>query len=344
MRRVALIALTYLVGGAALGALVVLQWGDGAEAAGRALYPHRSVLARLALAKDDPPPAVVWLGDSTMLGDAYPDVLARTKLPAADQSLKVASWGLDCWAFYQLLGPVMARRPRVVVLVANMRLLRMPSGTRGFNDLAALIPLDELPRTLALPFSFRGMTMPRLLLARAMAAPVGERVFFAAEGLRRQFQTAPFWSTLGPEERPRQSGDEATLRFFSGVGRIMDAYDAPIGRNSPLVRFCRAGVRFARARGAQVLVVVTPMPVRALTDAGRYDPARIDRRIAMLRREVESAGGQLLDLHDAVPTAQLTPDLTGHFTPEGHRHMAALVWPQVGLSLMAAPSAPPAAR
>ncbi len=342
MRRLTLIALAYLTGLTALGALVMRQWGAGAEDAGRALYPHRRQLARLEEAAADPPPVVAWLGDSTIYGGSYPDLIARSRLGPSRPSLKVAFMGLDFWAYYQLLGPVMDRQPPVVVLVANMRVMRLPSGTRGYGDLAHLLPLGELPRTLALPFSFRGMTAPRLLLARALSTPWGEEAFHVAEGLRREFQAAPFWEIFGPEEPPRS---DAARRFWalSGQAAMLTAYDAPLGPDTPLVRFCRAAVRFARARGAQVLVVVSPMPTRILEHAGHYDAARAAERIAMLRREVESAGGRLLDLHDALPSEFFRDD-SGHFTPAGQERMAALVWPQVAISLLAAQATPPASR
>lgn len=340
MRRLILIAVTYLIGVAALGTAALHVWGDAAEESGRALYPHRQLLGHLERSSTAPPPTVAWLGDSTIYGPSYPDIIGRTRLGPTKPTLKVAFMGLDFWALYQLLGPVMERRPRVVVLVANMRVMRLPSGTRGFGDLAASLPLDELPRTLALPYSFRGMTAPRLLLARSLSTPWGEQTFYVAEGLRRDFQGAAFWEALGPKERPRTQEE----LFFEGLiasGKMADAYDAPLGQNTPLVRFCRAAVRFARARGAQVLVVVSPMPTQNLARVGRYDPARIAGRIAMLRREVESAGGRLLDLHDALPM-ELFRDGSGHFTPTGHERMATLVWPQIGLSLLVSqfPTAP----
>jgi hypothetical protein len=94
------------------------------------------------------------------------------------------------------------------------------------------------------------------------------------------------------------------------------------------VRFCRAAVRVARDRGAEVLVVVSPMPTAFLVRQGRYDAARVAARVAMLRGEFEAEGAIVLDLHDALATSDFS-DNAGHFSVQGHARMAALVGPEV---------------
>lgn len=335
MFRIAVIGLTFAFG-LAVAVIAGVRYGSAAAvASGRKLHPHRGLLSAIAKAeRSEKPPAVVWLGDSTLMGQSYPLLVDRTRFGPSKPTLVLAAAGLDCWAHYQLLGRVTSMRPRVVVIIANMRVLRTESSSRTFNDFAQAIAVDELPRTLALPYSFRGMTAPRLLLARLLDTGWGEETFLLAEGVRHDFQTAEAWRSLGPDVPPR-GRRESVLRFIRGNQRVAAAYDAPIGPRTPLVRFCRAAVRVARERGAEVLVVVSPMPKAFLTRQGRYDAGRVADRVAMLRRQVEAAGGTVLDLHDALSTPDFS-DNAGHFSVAGHARMAALVGPEVVARWLAA--------
>lgn len=331
MRRIVVIVLTFVCGLTAVGTWLTSSWGAEAVESGRTLYPYRLLLEQIATW---PPGDVVWLGDSTLLDRAYPDIIER-RVGAAVPMRKLTSVGLDFWAMYQLLGDVMERlHPRVVVMVANLRLMRGGGTTRTFNDLAQSLPLDELPRTLLEPYSFRGMTAPRLLLARLLGSPWWEQTFFVAEGIRRNVQTAEAWQFLGPEEK-RRTFDGAKANLARGAQRMAESYDQPLGYNTPLVRFCGAAVRYARTHGAQVLVVVSPIPTVHLAESGHYDPARTADRIDVLRTEVEAAGGRLLDLHAALPP-ELFRDHSGHFTPTGQDRMAGMVMPYLVTSLQAA--------
>lgn len=334
MRRIAVIALTFVCGLVAATTLLARGWGDAAVRSGRSLYPYRVLFDQIAATP--PRPAVVWLGDSTLMGASYANVVDDTRFGRSTPTLKAASAGFDFWAMYQLLGAVMELHPRVVVLIANLRVLRVGTTTRTFNDLAQAFPLDELPRTLRQPYSFRGMTAPRLLLTQLLDTPWGEQAFYVTEGLRRNVQTAAAWQVLGPEERERTPGQNMEA-LVHHAELVHEAYDQPLGPNAPLVRFCGAAVRFAHERGAQVLVVVSPIPTEHLTTVGRYSPDRVAARIAVLRGEVDAAGGRLIDLHAALPQ-ELFKDNDGHFTPEGHQRMAELVWPYVLASLHTAPS------
>jgi hypothetical protein len=334
MFRIAVIGLTFVFGLAAAVVAGVRYGSASAVASGRELHPHRKLLAAIAKAEgSEKPPAVVWLGDSTLMGQSYPLLVGRTRFGPSKPSLVLAAPGLDCWAHYQLLGRVMSLHPRVVVMIANMRVLRAESSSRTFNDFAQAIAADELPRTLALPYSFRGITAPRLLLARLLDTGWGEETFLMAEGIRHDFQTAEAWRSLGPEVPPRGKRERA-LRFIRGNRQVAAAYDAPIGPRTPLVRFCRAAVRVARDRGAEVLVVVSPMPTAFLVRQGRYDAARVAARVAMLRGEFEAEGATVLDLHDALSTGDFR-DNAGHFSVAGHARMAGLVGPEVAARWLA---------
>lgn len=324
-----MIVLVFLaaLGGAAW--VLVVRYGDVALARGHALYPHRALLERIDSAAADAPPAVVWLGDSTLMDipgvPSLPLVIDRTHLwPANLSSLNLYAPGLDLFAYYGFMGRVLELRPRVVVLVANLRIFLPGGGARGFTDLAGLVPPAELPAALALPLGARGLSIPRLLLARLLARPWGESSFFFAEGVRRLFQDAAFWSALGSDQPPR--------RWFGGLHTTLVSYNLPISKRHPLVRFAGAAVRMAEQRGVETLVVVTPVPYQWLTAAGGYDRRAFALRIDALRRAVEANGGTLIDRHRALPYHEFR-DQSGHFTASGTEQVAAVVWPTLSALL-----------
>ncbi|HXJ37546.1 MAG TPA: hypothetical protein VMS22_26255 [Candidatus Eisenbacteria bacterium] len=339
MRRVVGIVVSYLVGLGVATWWITATWGDTAYAKGQDLYPHR-VLAGWLAKWEGEHLDVVWLGDSTLMEltmPSYPSVIQRKDLnPLRMRSANLCTPGFDFFGYYTLIGPVLDLRPRVVVLVAHLRLFD-PGGTnRGFTDLAGLIPGDELPRAVTLPIAARGLTAPRLLLARLIDTDWGVWTFLVAEGLRNDFQEAGFWSALGTSKRPR---------LGPAMAGIAGRYAAALTPGHPLVRFAGETVRMATARGVPALVVVTPIPWEWLTARGTYDPAAVAAHVEVLRRVVEANGGTLLDLHDALTKPEFR-DLGGHFSAQGADKMAALVWPALQPLLLrsAGLSAPAASR
>jgi hypothetical protein len=325
MRRVALtlaVAVATLAGAAFALATRV---GPAAIAVGRDLYQHRKILPRLTGARTTPGSEVVWLGDSTIVGRpgtfTYPFLIQRRELERRGMhSTILAAPGFDFYAYTSLMGPVLEVHPDVVIMVANLRLFPLGAGG-GFNDLTALLPAGALPEMLALPFSFRGMTAPRLLLARLLRHQWAEDALLFVEGVRYQFQDAAFWEHAGPAALPvsKALGDKA-------AAALLRSYDAPIGPRHPLVRFAGAAVRMAVRGGAPVLVVVTPVPHEVLATKGLYDGPAYASRVGVLRDVVQANGGVFLDLHQAVPAGELY-DIGAHFTNAGAAHMATLVWP-----------------
>ena len=93
--------------------------------------PRRAAPAKPDRARAD----IVWLGDSTIMStdDAappYPVLLdRRATRPAGYSSQVVAAPGLDFYAYYALVETSLATRPRLIVMVANLRLFN-PAGFR----------------------------------------------------------------------------------------------------------------------------------------------------------------------------------------------------------------------
>ncbi len=331
MGRVAAIVSTYL-------ALIVVTAvagyrATGAEArnSGLALYQHRAVLKLLDGAKPNPPD-VLWLGDSTIMTvpsyPSYTDIVEHDVLqPFEVTSLRIGAPGIDSYAYWSLAGRIAELYPKVVVLVANLRTFMPEGGARGLTDLTAEIPIEDLPRTVALPFSIRGMSIPRLLLARALRTELGEDVFLTSEGLRQNIQEADAFRWLGPVQREAVPGEQLE-RFATMADRILMAFDRPITPSNALVRFTGATVARLAASGSTVLVLVTPIPWERGMEANHYDPSRALARIATLRDAVESNGGRLLDLRHAL-TKPGFRDVDCHMSTSGAADVAKLVAPEV---------------
>lgn len=268
-----------------------------------------------------PRPLVLWLGDSTIdpfVQNSFPEMIERRNRGRYTQQ-GVALFGLDLFHYYPVLGDVLATKPELVVLIANPRLFEAGRDPQRFQLLSALIPFDELPRAAFLPLAVRDLTVPRLLMNRALrSAPVRE-AFGRVEGLRVLFREGDFWEPLGKPTRWGRSFAEAHAQRL---------YVRPIGRRAPVVRMLEASVDLAHRHGAKVMVIVSPIPWERLTEAGLYDPVAYGREIAILREATEGAGGELLDLHRSLAKDEFR-DKFGHYTEAGARHLSRIVEPHV---------------
>ena len=302
--------------------------GDDAVAVGWTLYPYRRLVAPLTEPARDRAD-ILWLGDSTIMtteanvAAPYPVLVDRRAMrPAGYSTEVVAAPGLDFYAYYALMGPALAMKPRLVVMVANLRLFN-PAGFRPFNDLVGFVPMAELPRLLALPYASRGMTAPGVVLAQLAGTERGFTTLLLAEGLRRRAADTAWWATLGPE-RPDGPGWSAAERRERGLAAKVREYARPIGPHHPLVRFAGAAVAMATRSGVRVLVVVSPMPLDVLREQQIFDDRRIARGIAALREAVTASSGTLVDLHAALPKDAFA-DVEGHLTADGMERVAALL-------------------
>jgi hypothetical protein len=149
-------------------------------------------------------------------------------------------------------------------------------------------------------------------------------MFYFAEGARLLYHDAAFWNPLGPAVPPPV--------FDGRVVEALRVFDVAISRRQPTVRMLEATVRMVADSGRTAIVVGVPIPYEALRTTDWYDPAVYQSRFDVLRGVVEEAGGRFIDLHDALPAAQLA-DYAGHFTSEGAQRLAEVIWPQVSAAL-----------
>jgi len=330
MRRVVVILCTFLALVGTVGVVAYRSADKETRNAGLALFLHRwtSIWRLLTLEER---PAVVWVGDSTIMPvPGYPSyvwiVQKQVNEPAQGPGVAVEAAGFDFYAYWSLAGRIAAVRPKVVVLIANLRSFGLGRDGPLFNDLTGEIDLADLPRMLTLPYYIRGMTASGLLMARALRTELGEDVFLNFEATRRSLQDAAAWDVLGPIKRPG-TRREVAARATGWMDRLHAEFDGPLVRESPLVQFAGATVSRLARDGISVLVVVTPF---SWETAGPkyYDPARFAARIEILREVVEGNGGYLIDLHHAL-AARYFRDKDCHFTTDGAAEMANLLAPEV---------------
>jgi hypothetical protein len=328
VRRVAVIVAAWLA--TLAGAVAAYQWltGDAAVERGRERFLYRATLKQQLEDVVREQPAIVWMGDSTMFGItriAYPQLVGRA-MPGTSWGL-IACAGCDFFAYYPVVGELLTRwRPAVLVLVAHLRFFRDPSSdtTRTVttrNDLLSLIPTKELARAVDLPFDTRGMTVPRLLLARLLRYESFEHALYFVDGARALVSEAEVpW--LGP------NGFTNTMIRLRAAKNFLAASDVELTPTQATLRMMMATIRLARRHGVRVVVVGSPIPPVTIG----YDADVYAARFALLRWAVEGTGGVFVDLHDALPAAQVA-DPAGHFTPEGTQAVAHRVRPVVARAL-----------
>jgi len=326
-RRVTIIVVVFVAILGAVGYAVVRPTWEIGVLLGISVYPYRQLLEKTEPARA--PLDLVWLGDSTLTSNphtppSYADTMvARVLAPRGVRAAVLACPGLDFFGYYGLLEPVLATHARVVVLTANFRNFA-PAGTWTYTDLLGLVPIDELPEVLRLPYDRRGVSALQLVLARAMRWKAVAGAALWAQGVRHALDEAPFRDALGSRSLPLLEYKAMSRALAATLG----AYVRPVGADDPVVRMIGATVARATRHGARVVVVITPMPVEALRSNGLYDAAADAERVAAVRRATEAAGGTLLDFHLALPADQFS-DLGSHFKEKGEETMLQLTGPAV---------------
>jgi hypothetical protein len=268
-------------------------------------------------------PLALFLGDSTLMKRwAFPRVLAGRLRERVET--QVFAWqGYEAFQHYLILGRLGRLEPRAVVLVAQHRTFYRDEPL-WYPDLLDLLPLAELPRALALPFHERGVSLPRLALSSLYGSlgPAGERALALFVGGRLVARETPGLRLLVPVRPP-----EGDVRALVQVRAERFArYATPIFPDHPAVRMLGAAVDLSRRQGARTLVVVSPIPFERLEAAGLYQRERFEGWVDVLRQSVESAGGELMDLHRLLGVEDFTDDL-GHYDARGAARVALRVQP-----------------
>lgn len=322
-RRVASLSLAFAGAFAAGGLLVALGAWDAILAAGARELEHRP--AALVDPRREAPdrPLAVFLGDSTFLpGYAYPRVLAQR---LSDDAVVRSFWweGFEPFHHYLLVGRAMELSPEAVVIVAQPRVFWRHEPL-WYGDLLTFVPPYELHRAVRLPLHERGVSVPRLVLASLLGSlrETGETLLRAFVGARHLADGAPVLRWLVPVKSP--SADPRRLAQLRA--ERFARYDMPIYAGHPAVRALAATVEQAVRRGARTLVLVSPIPVERLREAGLYGEEVFARRVRVIERAVEARGGELLDLHAILRPEDFT-DAFGHMAESGARKVVLVLDP-----------------
>lgn len=309
----------------ASGAWVWMAEGDALAEAGReALVPRERLLRDVSRPRRGGPMVLV-LGDSTLRPPRTWTKRLERRLPGVELRSLWAP-GLGPPEHLLLLGPALAHRPEVVVLLAHFRMWN--AGAPLWQpDLLTLLPPRALPRALALPFHAHGVGAGRLGLASLWGAWGSERLLEAFTGGRERAREAPLLRWLTPMRRrlrgPVQVG---TRRERAGL------YGDRLYPGHPDLAFLEASVAWAVRRGSRAFVLVSPVPVQRFAVQGKLDEADFPARVALVRSVTERAGGELLDLHAALAADQFA-DALGHMNEAGAERVATLVGPPLRSAL-----------
>ncbi len=268
---------------------------------------------------------VLFMGDSTIESGSYnvtyPWLVAQ-ELRGRAEVRSVHYRGFDPYHYYFLMGRVLDLEPKLVVMVVHLRTL-VPSETRwSFEDIAALIPTEELGRAFALPLYRRGITIPRLLLLRSLRSSEGMGYYYFATGLRAHLARQSFGKWLMPQDHTPADSDQGFR------DQHFRRYDTPLYEQHAMVQMIAAAVEMGTRRGSRMLVLVTPIPHTRLSEEGLYERKRYETRLDVLRTVVGREGGEFLDLHRSLEPHLFHDDL-GHMTGKGMEHIAELLTPEI---------------
>lgn len=313
---------------ASLAALIATAWWEGGEAslaAGRQLHGLRGYAESSSGILRPMDKQVVWMGDSTMVSKpgnpAYELRVAKALGPRVDRLTRIRP-GLTFYHYYVFMGDVLPREPDLIVVNANLRMFD-PRVSRPLDGLTSAIALGELPRAMVLPFYEIGLTIPGVLLSRALRIDALESAYFFATGARNRVHDM-HWLPIPETELVLDSQPAG----YGATGAPFRAYDREVAVGDSMVEMLSATVEQAVRHGSRVLVVVSPIPWQRLAEHDLYGPDRANRRIWTLRQVVEDAGGELLDLHGLVPDAEFS-DYLGHVKPSGNERIMGAVLPVV---------------
>jgi len=323
----------------AVWAFAIFTWKPVAASHGETLLGHRHAFREKFTPSPTGAPQVVWLGDSTVVHDSYPQLLEPwLQQTYGVESIIAAAAGMTTFNYYDLMGSALDVHPAMIVFLANLRMFatHRPDGTpvqQFGDDLASMIPTAELPHALALPWMARSISLARLLLVRMLELPPVERAVALTAGLNDAIQTRSPWEVLVGPPPPRPRAVSMGL-LFQGFQIQAELYDVRITPRQPYVQMMRAAIRMATRRGVPVVVIASPMPMEHLKSYGLENSA-FTPRFALLRGIAESEGATFLDFHDAL-TRPSFADNVGHYTPAGAGTFAELLKQPIGSAVTAA--------
>ena len=261
-------------------------------------------------------PLVLAIGDSTMRPPIpFPKQMAVRIGPAVEVR---TFWGagLSPAEAALIASAALELEPAAMILLAHFATFEAPQPLR-YPELVRIVPPRRVPDLLPLPFSARGIGVGEIVfgsLAGAILPTSWLRISTGGvEWLEEQLESR--WKvTPGTDyHRLRRFGELRLGAILRSVDKVYPGH--------PSVEMLRGTVRMIEGAGVEVLVVISPVNVAPLQEHGVYDAVDIERRVQHVSEVVESAGGEVLDMHDGLPPEEFADEL-GHYTTTGARRIS----------------------
>jgi len=277
---------------------------------------------------------IAFLGDSTVIH--YPGLhtvphqlqQALGSLQREGITARVYSFGYPAmgpFEYYFLADLVRSGHPDQVVLTFN---LATPSERwrqlYARPELAGWVGAGRLFEAARLPLHWIGTSLDDLLLYSAIVHAGGFEAWWWLRVQHARLQNG--WQALQAHlgQRPPAPADlgdvfvpGSNLRRF-GRSRTRELYGpslAGLRADHPTLQLLAAAVHRFVGAGVPVIVYVVPANLEHFERMGLLDEAGLRITLLNVRRAVEGAGGELVDLHALLPDAGFR-DAVGHFEYE----------------------------
>ena len=261
--------------------------------------------------KRSPAPLVLAIGDSTFrLRQSLPRHVAD-RLGGAVELRIFWNVGMSPAEAALLAAAGLELEPAAVILLAHFATFEAPRPLR-YPELAGLVPPHRLPALAGLPFSKRGLGLGELVLRSLSGALIAPDWLRVSRGGAAWLQDVldERWA-VNPGSDMHRLGRMSELRHEAILRSIQNGYP---GHAS--VEMLHGTVKMIEEAGSQAIVVISPIHVEPLRGEADFDERELARRVSHVGARVEAAGGEVIDVHDALAPNEFRDEL-GHYTKRG---------------------------
>jgi hypothetical protein len=261
-------------------------------------------------------PLVLAIGDSTMRPPIPFTKQMAVRIGPAVEVRTFWGAGLSPAEAALVASAALELEPAAMILLAHFATFEAPQPLR-YPELVRIVPPRRLPALLPLPFSSRGLGAGEIVLGSVVGTILPKSWIRVSAGgaksLQKQLEAR--WAVT-PGTDYHRLARYGKLR----LGAILRSVDK-VYPGHPSVEMLRGAVHMIEDAGVEVLVVISPVNVAPLQEHGVFDAVDIERRVRHVSEVVESAGGEVLDMHDGLPPEEFADEL-GHYTTTGARRIS----------------------
>jgi hypothetical protein len=236
--------------------------------------------------------------------------------------------GMSTFEYYALTPAVIGVGVDHVVLPVNLASFGQAWGTRFKRpQLAGWMSPAALPELAVLPIHHWDTTFDALLLYMGIvhAGAAEHWDAFGHEQVRAHRQLDALRLRLGVTGNPKDGLPKRRVFRYrmlaadrpnaAGIRHVYGPALDGVRKDHPNLQMLAALLRRFEAARIPVLVYVVPANIEHFESMGELDRDGLARTLDAIRRVVENAGQDCLDLHDLLPDAGFR-DIGGHFTQE----------------------------